>query len=116
MDVAAALAELEELSTQVVEAVVTESPGTVAGAVGCSGARAEALSRAGEELLAAAAGVREQDAEVRRIDVTLPAGSLFCVRENGRTIVATTGPEPMAGLVLYDLATVLRRIGGEGAS
>lgn len=113
MDVAAALAELEELSTQVVEAVVSESPGAVAGAFGCTGGRAEALSRAGEELLAAAQGVREPGAEVRRVDVTLAAGSLFCLRENGRIIVATTGPEPMAGLVLYDLATVLRRIGEE---
>lgn len=113
MDVATALAELEELSTQTVEAVVTESSGAVAGAVGCSDDRAATLSRAGLDLLAAAEGVR-RGAEVRRVDVSLASGSVFCVREHGRTIVATTGPEPTAGLVLYDLATVLRRIAEAG--
>jgi hypothetical protein len=42
--------------------------------------------------------------------VSLEAGSVFVVREGGRTAVATTVPEPTAGLVVYDLRTALRRL------
>jgi predicted regulator of Ras-like GTPase activity (Roadblock/LC7/MglB family) len=109
MDVAAALAELEELSTQVVEAVVLGQDGTVAGATGCGPDRASALAARGAELLEAARDVRPGGPAVTRVDVTLESGSVFAVREHDRTIVATTGPEPTAGLVVYDLRTVLRR-------
>ena len=64
----------------------------------------------GAYLLLGAAEVRANGGEVLRADVTLATGTLFCVREHSRTIVATTGPEPTAGLVVYDLSTVLRRI------
>jgi hypothetical protein len=37
-------------------------------------------------------------------------GSVFVVRDGGRTIVATTTPEPTVGLVFYDLKTCLRAI------
>ena len=35
---------------------------------------------------------------------------MFVVRDGGRTIAATTGPAPTAGLVLYDLRTCLRQL------
>jgi hypothetical protein len=34
------------------------------------------------------------------------------VRDGERSITATTVPEPTAGLVAFDLRTVLRRLGG----
>ena len=116
MDVtAAALAELSELSTQVTRAVVV-GPGGIEGGIGAEGARAESLVRTGEALLAAAAAVPHgSDAGVTRVEVVTPAGGVFVVVDAGRTIVATTVPEPTAGLVLYDLRAVLRRI-AEGAA
>lgn len=115
MDVtAAALAELAELSTQVTRAVVV-GPHGVEGAIGAEGDRADRLARTGEALLAAAAAVPHgSDAGVTRVEVVTPAGGVFVVVEAGHTIVATTVPEPTAGLVLYDLRAALRRI-AEGA-
>jgi hypothetical protein len=39
----------------------------------------------------------------------VPAGGVFALTESGRTIVATSVPQPTAGLVVYDLRTVLGR-------
>ena len=61
------------------------------------------------ELVAAAGDVRSTG-EVTRVEVSLGATSLFVVREGGRTAVATTVPQPTAGLVVYDLRTALRRL------
>lgn len=110
MDAAAALTELVELSTQVTRAVVVGDAG-VEGAIGAEGDRAERLAQTGRSLLAAAAAVPHGSAaEVSRVEVVTPPGGVFVVCEAGRTIVATTVPEPTAGLVLYDLRAVLRRM------
>ena len=45
-----------------------------------------------------------------RVEVELEEGALFVLREGGRTIAAVTGPQPTAGLVVYDLRTCLERI------
>jgi len=45
-----------------------------------------------------------------QVDVATARGSVFVVRDDGRTIVATTAPEPTAGLVFYDLKTCLRAL------
>ena len=70
----------------------------------------ERLARAADGLLAAAAAVRPGGPEVERVEVVLPAGGVFVVRDGDRVAAATTVPEPTAGLVLYDLRTCLRRI------
>jgi hypothetical protein len=108
MDAQPALDELTTLSQQVVEAVLTSSGGRVDATTVADEERAQALARAGQELLAAADGVRPAGA-VERVEVALDAGSVFCVRAGERTIVATTIAEPTPGLVLYDLRTALRR-------
>ena len=45
-----------------------------------------------------------------RVEVELAHGAVFVVSEGGRTIAATTGPEPTTGLVVYDLRTCLQSI------
>jgi hypothetical protein len=42
--------------------------------------------------------------------VELAEGAVFVLKEHGRTIAATTGSEPTAGLVVYDLRTCLQRM------
>lgn len=107
---AAALAELAELSTQVTRAVVV-GPGGVEGAMGAEGERAERLARTGAAVIAAARALPHGgDAAVTRVEVLTPAGGVFAVVDGDRTIVATTVPDPTAGLVLYDLRAALRRI------
>jgi hypothetical protein len=107
MDAKEALSELMELSSQVEAAAVLRSDGTVEAAT--DDAVGGRLADAARNLLATAAGVRPS-AEVTRVEVALPEGSVFVVREAERSVVATTISEPTAALVLYDLRTCLRRI------
>jgi hypothetical protein len=102
-----ALGELMELSSQVEVAVVLHEDGSIEGA--SDEARAARLADAARDLLETAARVRPA-ADVTRLDVALPEGSVFVVREGARSAAAVTIPEPTAGLVLYDLRTCLRRI------
>jgi hypothetical protein len=102
MDASAALSELVGLSTQVVEAVIAGTDGS------------RELAAAGAELLSAAASIRP-GTPVERVHVDLERGSLVAVRDPERTIVATTVPEPTAGLVAFDLRTALRRLRGDEA-
>jgi hypothetical protein len=107
VNVQEALSELMELSSQVEVAVVLLEDGSIEGA--SDEARGARLADAARDLLETAARVRPS-AEVTRLDVALPEGSVFVVREGARSAAAVTIPEPTAGLVLYDLRTCLRRI------
>ena len=111
MDVAQALSELTELSSQVERAVVLDLDGSVLGSTLDDGAAAERLAEAARELLAAASELRTSGDEVTRAEVELSEGAFFVLREGGRTIAATTGPKPTAGLVAYDLRTCLHGLG-----
>jgi predicted regulator of Ras-like GTPase activity (Roadblock/LC7/MglB family) len=104
-----ALAELMSLSSQVEEAAILGGSGFVLASSGAP-ERGEELARVAAELIAAATDVRSQG-DVSRVEVRLPGGAVFVVVESGRTAVATTVPEPTAGLVVYDLRTALRRLG-----
>ena len=108
MDANQALEELTTLSSQIEDAAILGESGFVLAATGPP-ERGELLAQVAADLLAAASDVRE-DAEVTRVEVRQPSGSIFVVVEAGRTAVATTVPEPTAGLVLYDLRTALRRL------
>jgi hypothetical protein len=53
---------------------------------------------------------------VSQLEAATAEGSVFVVRDGGRTIIATTRPEPTVGLVFYDLKTALRSIDPVGES
>jgi len=114
MDATAALSELVGLSTQIVEAVAAGPDGTVEAARTPNEERAQKLAAAGTALLAAAAALRPTAAPVQSVHVDVERGSVVVVSDGARTMVATTVPEPTAGLVAYDLRTALRRIAGDG--
>lgn len=113
MDAADALAELSELSSQIERAVVIRADGSVLAATTDDAQAAEALARAALELVAAAFDLHSARQEVTRVEVELADGALFVLRSGGRTIAATTGLRPTAGLVTFDLRTCLDRIGEE---
>lgn len=108
-----ALAELLDLSSQVKDVAILGESGFV---LACSGTpeRGERLATAAAELIAAASPVRP-GSDVSRVEVALPDSSVFVVRQGGHTIIATTVPEPTAGLVVYDLRTALRRLDEQAA-
>jgi predicted regulator of Ras-like GTPase activity (Roadblock/LC7/MglB family) len=109
VDVAQALDELAELSSQITGAVVLDDAGGILGASLADEGSAERLAASARELLAAA-GELHADSEPTRVEVELAEGAVFVLREHGRTIAATTGSEPTAGLVVYDLRTCLQRM------
>jgi len=104
MDANQALAELAELSSQVVRAVVLDAKGSV---LASTGDGSDALARSAVDLLAAAGELHASAGEVTRAEVELAEGGLFVLREGDRTIAAATGPNPTAGLIVYDLRTCL---------
>jgi predicted regulator of Ras-like GTPase activity (Roadblock/LC7/MglB family) len=109
VDAAQALAELAELSSQVRTAVVLDETGTVLASTPADGEGVERLAASARDLLASATELHA-GSEPTRAEVELTEGAVFVLREAGRTIAATTGPEPTSGLVVYDLRTCLQRM------
>jgi hypothetical protein len=115
VDAQHALDDLMEISSQVERAVLLDDDGGVVAATpdGEAGAR---LAERAHALLATARDLGAGEGPPDRVEAALPDGSVFVVREGGRTIAATTGPRPTAGLVFYDLRSCLRSLepAGEG--
>jgi predicted regulator of Ras-like GTPase activity (Roadblock/LC7/MglB family) len=107
-----ALADLTEISSQIESAVVFDREGTVLAST-MDDDRAGRLASTGLELLRAAEEQGSSGKELAQLDVVLQDGSVFVVRDGDRLIVATTVPEPTAGLVFYDLKSCLRGLAGE---
>jgi hypothetical protein len=105
VDAARALAELTEISSEIEAAAIFDEKGTAAATSRTDG---DALAAAGRALLEQAA--RVQGREPTQVGVSTAKGNVFLLRDDGRTIVATTPPEPTAGLVFYDLKTCLRAL------
>jgi predicted regulator of Ras-like GTPase activity (Roadblock/LC7/MglB family) len=109
---AQALADLTEISSQIESAVAFDREGTVVAST-VDDDRAGRLASTALELLEAAEKQGAEGKELAQLDVALQDGSVFVVREGDRLIVATTSPEPTAGLVFYDLKSALRGLGTE---
>ncbi len=107
-----ALADLTEISSQIESAVAFDREGTVVAST-VDDERAGRLASTALELLNAAEEHGIDGKELAQLDVALQDGSVFVVRDGDRLIVATTTPEPTAGLVFYDLKSCLRGLGTE---
>jgi hypothetical protein len=114
VDAGGALADLMEISAQVEAAVVLDENGEVACSSTPDAERTQRLARAARAALAAAEPVR-RGADVTQLEASTRAGTLFVVRNGGRTIAATTGAAPSSGLVFHDLETCLRSLDGDAA-
>jgi predicted regulator of Ras-like GTPase activity (Roadblock/LC7/MglB family) len=110
MTASQALADLTEISSQIQAAVVFDDQGKVAGSTLADAARADALARAAQELLAAAESVKAGESKLTQFEIATDEGSVFIVREGKTCIAATTGRNPTVGLVFYDLKSTLRSV------
>jgi len=111
MDAAQALADLTEISSQIHAAALIEPDGEVAASTLADEAHGREFARAALELVRAAEGVRSLTGEsLTQLEVATADGSVFVVRDGGRTIAATTSAEPTVGLVFYDLKSCLRTV------
>jgi predicted regulator of Ras-like GTPase activity (Roadblock/LC7/MglB family) len=112
VDAAQSLSDLSEISSQIRAAVIVDEQGAIAGSTLPDGA---ALAEAGTTLLTLTAGTRD-GAEPTQLEAATEEGSVFVLRDGGRTIVATTVVEPTVGLVFYDLKSALRALEPADAS
>jgi predicted regulator of Ras-like GTPase activity (Roadblock/LC7/MglB family) len=113
MDAAQALSDLTEISSQIEAALVLDADGSTMAST-LDGTRSQELARAAQELLAAVGRAAGDGArELAQLEVATTDGSVFLVRDQDRTIAATTGPEPTVGLVFYDLKSCLRSVAAE---
>jgi glycine/D-amino acid oxidase-like deaminating enzyme len=104
VDVAQALADLTEISSQIEAAVLFRADGSVEGSTLVDETAAKALA----ELLDRAEAVRVSEAEVTQVEAATADGCVFVVRDGERRIAATTVADPTVGLVFYDLKSCLR--------
>jgi predicted regulator of Ras-like GTPase activity (Roadblock/LC7/MglB family) len=107
-DPAQALADLTEISSQIRAVAIFDGDGKLAASTLDGDAAAEFV-RVVQELVAAADGVRNGGG-LNQLEVATLDGSVFVVRDEGRSIAATTSPEPTVGLVFYDLKSCLRSL------
>jgi predicted regulator of Ras-like GTPase activity (Roadblock/LC7/MglB family) len=112
VDAPQAIADLTEISSQIEAVVVTDADGGVLGSNLDDEARARRVADGAARLLdeARSAAAGHEGAEPAQLEAATPDGSVFVVREGGRTITATTSPEPTVGLVFYDLKSCLRSL------
>jgi predicted regulator of Ras-like GTPase activity (Roadblock/LC7/MglB family) len=114
MDAAQALTDLTEISSQIEAALVLDADGSTLAST-LDESRAPEFAQVVQELVAAvrrAAGA-EEGGELAQAEIATGDGSVFLVRDEQRTIAATTGPEPTVGLVFYDLKSCLRSFAEE---
>jgi hypothetical protein len=103
MAVPAAFSDLMEISSQVEAAIVLDGDKIVASSLSAK-SRSEELATAIRRLVETAERTR---AGLKQLEVALPEGHLFVVREGDRLIGAATTANPSSGLVLYDLRLCL---------
>ena len=113
MDAGQALAELTEISSQIELAVVFDSRAELIGSTLIDREVAEALVRGGSELFATAstAGGKERG-DPAQLELALSEASVLLAREGDLRILAVTEPDPVAGLVFFDLGICLRKVAG----
>ena len=112
MDAPQALADLTEISSQVVDVAIVDGDGTIMASTVEDAGRAERFAARVAELVDGADALREARglADLAQLEAATLEGSVFVVRRDGRTIAATTRPDPTVGLVFYDLKHCLRSI------
>jgi hypothetical protein len=104
-----ALAELLDVSEDVVAAVMLDAEGRAVAAT-VEGETGQAAAEIASSMLAYADALRT-GASAARLEAVTAEGCVFVVRDGNRAIVAATGRDPVAGLVYHDLRAALRKLG-----
>jgi predicted regulator of Ras-like GTPase activity (Roadblock/LC7/MglB family) len=112
MDAAQALADLTEISSQVVQAAIVDRDGSLLATTVRDPGRAERLVSAISRLLEEADRLARSRGlpDLTQLEASTLEGSVFAVRRDGRLVAATTRPDPTVGLVFYDLKHCLGSI------
>jgi predicted regulator of Ras-like GTPase activity (Roadblock/LC7/MglB family) len=117
VDARSALAELLELSPQLDSVVVAGRLGAVEAGTLPDAAAADVAASARDLLTRAELIADDHGREaVAQVQVQTETGAVFLVADERRLAVATTGAGATAGLVFYDLKSLLREIAGGPAA
>jgi predicted regulator of Ras-like GTPase activity (Roadblock/LC7/MglB family) len=108
MGAAQALSDLAEISSQIEVAVVLDADGSTLASTLDEQRTSEFVQIAQELLAAVRRSSGRDEGDLAQAEIATADGSVFLVRDEQRTITATTGPEPTVGLVFYDLKSCLR--------
>lgn len=103
-----ALAELLDVSEDVVAAVILDIEGRPKAAT-VGDAEAAKAAEIAAAMLAYGDALRT-GVTAARLEAVTADGTVFVVREAATAIVAATGRDPVAGLVLHDLRTTLHKV------
>lgn len=109
-----ALAYLGELSTDIRAAALLDDDGRLAAHTGVDAAESERFRELVGDLFDQAAQAAPGDAP-DQLEVALPEGSVFAVRERGYTAAVVTGRYALSSLMFYDLRMVLADLAREAA-
>jgi len=112
VDAAQALADLTEISSQVLQVAIVEGDGRILATTIDDEARAARFVEGVRKLVDEAEGLRRQRAlpDLAQLEAATLEGSIFVVRQGERMIAAATRPDPTVGLVFYDLKHCLRSL------
>ena len=101
MDATQALADLTEISSQIVEVAIVDGDGSVLATTIAAPERAERFAAGVTKLVehAGHAGIARGLVGLAQFEAATLEGSVFAVRRGGRVIAATTRPDPTVGLV-----------------
>jgi predicted regulator of Ras-like GTPase activity (Roadblock/LC7/MglB family) len=112
VDATQALADLTEISSQIVKAAIVEGDGSVLATTIADEDIARSFAAGVTKLVEEAghAGIARGLVGLAQFEAATLQGSVFVVRRGARVIAATTRPDPTVGLVFYDLKHCLHSI------
>jgi hypothetical protein len=101
-----ALDYLAELSTDIRAAAVLDESGAVAAQSG--------FDEGGADQVRALVGDLFENAATNQVEVALPEGSVYAVRDHGWTLAVVAGRFALSSLMFFDLRMVTRDLAGIG--
>ena len=110
-----ALTYLGELSTDIRAAAVLGSDGSVAAHTGFEEGDADSVKSLVGDLFDRAAEAAGEGPAPGQVEVALPEGSVFALRERGWTLTVVAGRFALSSLMFFDLRMVARDLAGETA-
>jgi hypothetical protein len=113
-----ALDYLGELSTDIRAAAVLDEGGAIAARSGFEEDDAEQVRELVGNLFERAAEAAGDEPAPGQVEVALPEGSVYALREHGWTLAVVTGRFALSSLMFFDLRMVVRDLAGitEGAT
>jgi hypothetical protein len=109
-----ALAYLGELSTDIRASAVLDEAGAVAAQSGFEEAGDDRVRELVTDLFDHAREAAGDAAAPNQVEIALPEGSVYALREHGWTLAAVTGRYALSSLMFFDLRMVIRDLSGFG--